>query len=361
MNLAAELLAITQSLRAHLEWQAECGTTGLPRDPQAKQRIQERLRQEHDERRAQRAGHGQAGGALDLAAEGLAAERPTAYGPSAYGPSAHGAITPGPTTAGSPSASSPRKTPTQPQSALSGAGSALSDQPATADREMPATAGRDMRATAGRDMPKERVALSVARPAVGGGPHAELSMAELQTMAAGCTACALSAGRTNSVFARGTGTSGICFVGEGPGAEEDLRGEPFVGAAGQLLDKMIQAMGLGREDVYVCNVVKCRPPDNRKPQPEEMQACSGYLKRQLELLNPEVIVALGGTAVSGLLGVNEGITRLRGTFRLYNGAIPVMPTFHPAYLLRTPAAKREVWADLLKVLAHLGRAAPTRS
>jgi uracil-DNA glycosylase len=118
------------------------------------------------------------------------------------------------------------------------------------------------------------------------------------------------------------------------------------------------AMGLSRDEVYVCNVVKCRPPNNRKPEPSEMAACAGYLSRQLELIQPEVIVALGGTAVAGLLGITDGITRVRGTFRLYQGRIPVMPTFHPAYLLRTPAAKREVWADLKAVLQHMGRNAP---
>ncbi len=192
------------------------------------------------------------------------------------------------------------------------------------------------------------------------GPHAELSLEQLQQHVADCRACVLCETRTQTVFSRGTGASGICFIGEGPGADEDAQGEPFVGAAGQLLDKMIGAMGLGRDEVYVCNVVKCRPPDNRKPAVEEMAACSGYLRRQLDIISPEVIVALGGTAVTGLLGLTEGITRLRGTFRLYNGSIPVMPTFHPAYLLRTPAAKREVWSDLLQVLSHLGRTPPAR-
>jgi DNA polymerase len=174
----------------------------------------------------------------------------------------------------------------------------------------------------------------------------------------GCTACELHERRTNTVFSRGTAKSGLCFVGEGPGADEDAQGEPFVGAAGQLLDKMIVAMGFSRDEVYVCNVVKCRPPNNRRPTPVEMQTCSPYLERQLELLAPQVIVALGGTAVTGLLGLTEGITRLRGRFRLYQGKIPVMPTFHPAYLLRNPAAKREVWNDLRQVLDHMGRPAP---
>lgn len=175
-----------------------------------------------------------------------------------------------------------------------------------------------------------------------------------------CTRCGLHEERKQTVFARGTGSSGLCFVGEGPGADEDAQGFPFVGKAGQLLDRMIEAMGFGRDDVYVCNIVKCRPPKNRKPEPDEMAACRPYLAEQLELVNPEVIVALGATAVEGLLGIGGGITRLRGKWRLYQGRIAVMPTFHPAYLLRTPEAKRDVWQDLQEVLRHMGRSVPSR-
>lgn len=155
------------------------------------------------------------------------------------------------------------------------------------------------------------------------------------------------------MFSRGTGVSGLVFVGEGPGEEEDLQGFPFVGPAGQLLDRMIAAMELGRDDVYVCNIVKCRPPKNRKPEPDEMSACMPFLAEQLSLLEPKVIVALGATAVQGLLGTSEGITRMRGHWKLYRGQIPVMPTFHPAYLLRTPTAKRDVWKDLQEVLRRM--------
>jgi uracil-DNA glycosylase len=177
----------------------------------------------------------------------------------------------------------------------------------------------------------------------------------------GCIKCGLHETRTQTVFARGNGSSGLCFVGEGPGADEDAQGFPFVGAAGQLLDRMIAAMGIERDDVYVCNIVKCRPPKNRTPEPEEMSACMPYLTEQLSLIEPQVIVALGKTAVQGLFGSVESITRIRGRWRLYQGRIAVMPTFHPAYLLRNPAGKREVWADLQLVLKHLGRSVPGKS
>jgi DNA polymerase len=166
--------------------------------------------------------------------------------------------------------------------------------------------------------------------------------------------------RKQAVFARGNATSGLCFVGEGPGADEDAQGFPFVGKAGQLLDRMIAAMGFERDEAYVCNVVKCRPPDNRKPELDEIAACSPYLHEQLELIRPQVIVALGASAVQGLLGTTEGITKMRGRWKLYRGRIPVMPTFHPAYLLRQPDAKRDVWADLQAVVERMGRSLPSR-
>jgi len=186
------------------------------------------------------------------------------------------------------------------------------------------------------------------------------SLADLEREVSACTACRLSGTRTQTVFARGTGASRLCFVGEGPGADEDATGVPFVGAAGQLLDRMISAMGFERGEVYVCNIVKCRPPNNRRPEPEEMHACRQFLERQLSLVEPEVIVALGATAAQSLLGTSEGIKRLRGKWRLFRGQIAVMPTFHPAYLLRNAAAKREVWDDLQAVLRQMGRPPPQR-
>lgn len=177
----------------------------------------------------------------------------------------------------------------------------------------------------------------------------------------GCVACGLATTRKNTVFARGNPASELCFVGEGPGADEDASGLPFVGKAGQLLDKMIAAMGYHVDDVYICNIVKCRPPENRKPTPEEMATCGGYVREQIAIVAPKVIVALGGTAVEGLFGSNQGgITRMRGQWKLYQAKIPVMPTFHPAYVLRQPDAKKEVWADLRAVLDKLGKKPPGR-
>ena len=187
-----------------------------------------------------------------------------------------------------------------------------------------------------------------------------IKLAVLSDEAQACTRCGLHATRTQAVFARGNPASELCFVGEGPGADEDAQGFPFVGQAGQLLDKMIAAMGYGRDDVYICNIVKCRPPENRKPEPNETASCHPFLTAQLALIKPKAIVALGATAVQGLTGVGEGITRLRGKWKLYKGSTPIMPTFHPAYLLRQPAAKREVWSDLQEVMRFLGKSPPAK-
>lgn len=163
------------------------------------------------------------------------------------------------------------------------------------------------------------------------------------------------------VFGVGNIDAELMFVGEAPGADEDEQGEPFVGKAGQLLTKIIQAMNLTRERVYIANILKCRPDTpgqttgNRKPTPQEMQTCIPFLHEQIDLIRPKVLVALGSTAVEGLLGKTAGITRLRGTWQTYRG-IPLMPTYHPAYLLRNqaPAEKRKVWEDMLQVMERLG-------
>ncbi|MGO9533636.1 MAG: uracil-DNA glycosylase [Syntrophobacteraceae bacterium] len=168
----------------------------------------------------------------------------------------------------------------------------------------------------------------------------------------GCTRCRLHSGRTNLVFGEGSAKSGLVFVGEGPGAEEDRQGRPFVGRAGKLLDKMIFAIGFERQAVYICNVVKCRPPENRAPQPDEAAACSPFLFRQIEALGPKVICALGLSAAQGLLGNTRPMFQLRGKVHIWRG-IPLICTYHPAYLLRSPSQKAAAWQDLKEVLRVL--------
>ena len=169
-----------------------------------------------------------------------------------------------------------------------------------------------------------------------------------------CKRCKLCTTRTNIVFGVGNPDADLVFVGEAPGADEDAQGEPFVGKAGQLLTKMIEAMGYARGDVYICNVLKCRPPGNRNPEPDEVAACEPFLKKQLGAIRPRMIVALGKFAVQCLLRDDSPISRLRGNFRTYEG-IPLMPTFHPAYLLRDPSKKKLAWDDLKAVNAALAR------
>jgi uracil-DNA glycosylase family 4 len=164
-----------------------------------------------------------------------------------------------------------------------------------------------------------------------------------------CTRCELHQGRTHTVFARGNPDTPLVFVGEGPGQEEDRTGQPFVGPAGQLLDKMVVAMGMARDDVYICNVVKCRPPNNRTPLPSEAGACATFLQGQLDLIRPRVIVALGRCAAENMGLGGSGWRGRWGTYRGYD----VMPTYHPAFLLRSPEFKRPVWEDLQRVMAKL--------
>ncbi len=174
----------------------------------------------------------------------------------------------------------------------------------------------------------------------------------LEGQVALCTRCPLYRSRTHPVFGEGNPNARLVFVGEAPGREEDLQGRPFVGAAGQLLTKMIAAIGLSREDVYICNVLKDRPPGNHTPLPEEVAACKPFLERQLAILEPRVICALGAVATKTLLGTRVSIMQIRGTVQQYN-QIPLVPTFHPAYLLRNPDAKRLAWQDLKRVKALL--------
>jgi uracil-DNA glycosylase family 4 len=182
---------------------------------------------------------------------------------------------------------------------------------------------------------------------------ADDTLLKIQTDLGDCTRCKLHRGRTKLVFGDGNPKAKLVFVGEGPGRDEDAQGLPFVGRAGKLLTQMIEAMGLQRQDVYICNVVKCRPPENRTPEKDEVETCSPFLLRQLDAISPKVIVCLGSVAAQTLLETNRGISHFRGEWLEFRGR-KLMATYHPAYLLRNPSAKGEVWKDLQKVMAALG-------
>ncbi len=174
---------------------------------------------------------------------------------------------------------------------------------------------------------------------------------------AACTLCALHKTRNRTVPGQGNPSPEIMFVGEAPGADEDAQGLAFVGRAGKLLTRMLENLGLSREEVFIANILKCRPPDNRTPLPDEIELCRPYLERQIKLLKPKAIVALGGTAVRGLLGDETPISKIRGRWMTYQNT-PLMPTFHPSYLLRNQKARWDVWADMLEVLKHTGHPLP---
>jgi DNA polymerase len=183
------------------------------------------------------------------------------------------------------------------------------------------------------------------------------SMEKIRETIGDCTRCRLHERRNKIVFGVGNTKAQLVFIGEGPGRDEDVQGEPFVGRAGKLLTQMIEAMGLRRENVYICNVVKCRPPENRTPEKDEMKICSQFLLRQLGVIKPKAIVCLGNVAAQALLGPTTGVSRTRGQWFDFAGS-RLMPTYHPAYLLRNPAAKSIVWADLQLVMAFLGLQLP---
>ncbi|MCX8083597.1 MAG: uracil-DNA glycosylase [Calditerrivibrio sp.] len=178
------------------------------------------------------------------------------------------------------------------------------------------------------------------------------AMLEIEQEISSCHKCILGKSRKNTVPGEGNLNAVLMFVGEGPGADEDEQGRPFVGKAGQLLTKMIEAMGYKRDEVYIANIVKCRPPNNRAPFDEEAFACINFLKRQIDIVCPKIIVCLGSTATKYLLNIDKRISLIRGEFQDYNGIL-VMPTFHPSYLLRNPAMKKPAWEDLKKVMAKL--------
>ena len=177
------------------------------------------------------------------------------------------------------------------------------------------------------------------------------TLESIKTDLGNCCRCKLSENRTKIVFGKGSPNARLVFVGEGPGYHEDQQGEPFVGPSGQLLTKIIHAIKLTRESVYICNIVKCRPPGNRNPLPEEIKTCVPFLERQIRVIKPEFICALGAFAAQTLLNTNTPISRLRGRFHDYNG-IKLMPTYHPSYLLKNPDKKRDVWEDMKKLMAR---------
>jgi DNA polymerase len=240
---------------------------------------------------------------------------------------------------------------------------ALASKPATAKPQAP---GSSASATDGASLPT--AAVSSPRPAPAPvellsrypGLEKTATLEELSAFIGDCKRCKLAPLRTNLVFGVGNSEADLMFVGEAPGADEDARGEPFVGRAGQLLTDIIErGMGISRADVYICNVIKCRPPDNRNPEPDEVAACEPFLMRQIDLVRPRAIVALGAFAVQALLRVKTPISRLRGNWQEVRG-VKLMPTFHPAYLLRSPGEKRLVWQDIQEVMKLLGMELPTR-
>jgi DNA polymerase len=186
------------------------------------------------------------------------------------------------------------------------------------------------------------------------------ALAAVRELIGECQRCQLAQGRNKIVFADGDANAQIMFVGEGPGADEDAQGLPFVGRAGQLLNNMIAAMGLKREQVYIANIVKCRPPQNRKPEPGEANTCMPFLERQIEIVRPRVLVALGATAATYLLGMRGSIASMRGRIHDYRG-IQTVVTYHPAFLLRDPTQKKEAWKDLQMAMSALGMKAPSRA
>ncbi|WP_394826857.1 uracil-DNA glycosylase [Pendulispora albinea] len=299
----AELAQIAASLRAYLEWQQESGASGIPR-----------------------------GARVPAPAASEAAARAPAYAEPPKEPAARA--------------------------------------PASYETQQPRVAASEPRPVASESRGAAPVVLPVVHETPqaathGNGPQGLARLEQMRHEVAGCTKCGLAATRTNTVFSRGNPQSKLCFVGEAPGADEDAQGLPFVGRAGQLLDKMIAAMGLSPDnDVYVCNIIKCRPPGNRRPTPEESSTCIPYLHEQLAIVRPRVIVALGNTAVASLLQTTMGITKIRGQWKLYRGATLVMPTYHPSYLLRPSAtlqqAKREAWDDLQLVMKELGLELPKK-
>ncbi len=257
-------------------------------------------------------------------------------------------------------AAQPSRAPSFPQAAQAAAERVGEHEPTSPTRPHPSTSSVPTNFFAEEPAIKTRKAFHA--PEVGALVPAEERAAALQMIReeiGDCTRCALHKGRNKLVFADGSPTARLMFVGEGPGADEDAQGLPFVGRAGQLLNNMIAAMGLRREECYIANVVKCRPPGNRTPEPEEANTCSPFLFRQIDVVRPQVLVALGATAATYLLGARQPLAGLRGRVHAFRG-MSLIVTYHPAYLLRDPRQKKEAWADLQIAMKELGLKAPAR-
>jgi uracil-DNA glycosylase family 4 len=240
-----------------------------------------------------------------------------------------------------------------------GADEAVGEEPLNCfagDRPAAAPARLPLERKSVSSAPRPEVRKNAAMPAARGIGGEAATLAELEALVAQFEGCSLRRTAKSLCFARGSEQARIMLIGEAPGRDEDLQGKPFVGRAGQLLDRMLASIGLGEEQIYITNTVYWRPPGNRTPTPEEIEACAPFLARQIELLSPRLLVLLGGAAAKNILGVSEGIMRLRGKWLTYSCAgreIPTLATLHPAYLLRNPAAKRQAWRDLLLLKAAL--------
>jgi DNA polymerase len=312
---AEELTEVMEDLRRHLVWQEEAGGRAL---------LVDAAKQAADRSAALRSMLPPRGGP--------AKSQPAPARETAPEPVAPPAAEPAPTSR--PAASTPRP---------------LASEPAARAAQPRAASGNGGMLL---DVPQKAPAHPGALPGVVDGERPTLD--QIRRELGDCQRCKLCSGRKNIVFGVGNPRAELVFVGEGPGENEDLQGVPFVGAAGELLTKMIQAMGFSRDEVYICNVVKCRPPGNRNPEPDEIASCEPFLRAQLLALQPKVIVALGKFAAQTLLRDTTPITRLRGNWREYQG-VKLMPTFHPAYLLRSPAEKRKAWEDLQQVMKLFGK------
>ncbi|WP_233277943.1 uracil-DNA glycosylase [Myxococcus stipitatus] len=346
-----ELSAVLEDVRRHLLWQEEAAGRVLLMDAKAAAELQ-RSAPSLRARLARATGMGESSAPARPAASASASGAMPERGPvSPPGPEPKAPLPPRPAIpASAPAMASPRplaamETPRQ------GAAAPVAHPEAAAPRP-PLAARAPAARPVGPASTGTLLEVPRASPAVVGGERPTLD--QVRRELGDCQRCKLCSGRKNIVFGTGNPRAELVFVGEGPGEQEDLQGVPFVGAAGALLTKMIEAMGFGRDDVYICNVVKCRPPGNRNPEPDEIAACEPFLRAQLAAIQPRVVVALGKFAAQTLLRDSTPITRMRGQWRVYEG-IQLMPTFHPAYLLRNPAEKRNAWADLQAVMKVFGK------